>query len=255
MTKKHIIYISVTLVILLVIFFLKPTKDENYQFTCGVPYTQINWENIDTTQKLVFNSPFKWDKNNLNVFFTDVSNLILINKTLKIANEWSNAANIKFTLCTDIFDSDIRISFRENRGYLSAIGNSACDSNYIGKTTLWLENLDLRSDEEFRRVVLHEFGHAIGLEHELQSPNSNIQWDSVAVYRYYNTTYQWSKEMVNDFIFSKIHTGEYTRFDPSSIMIYAVPGFLTKNHVTIPWPQNLSSLDKKTINKYYPYKF
>ena len=26
-------------------------------------------------------------------------------------------------------------------------------------------------------TVMHEFGHALGLKHEHQSPNANIQWN------------------------------------------------------------------------------
>lgn len=259
MTKNNKYFIVSIVIILVSISILFKTvfinRSTKYQFTCGVAPSQINPSNIDTLEemKLVFNPPFRWEKNILKVYFTDITDYNLIEKTLEIANEWSKSANIKFILSTDLFESDIRVSFRESKGYLSAIGNSANDESFLGKATLWLQNLDKRTNDEFRRVVLHEFGHAVGLEHELQSPNSNIQWDSASVYTYYKTTYNWSKEMVNDFVFKKIDTGEYSRFDPNSIMIYAVPAFLTKNNKEITWPENLSLLDKKTIKKYYPY--
>ena len=36
-------------------------------------------------------------------------------------------------------------------------------------------------DDELRRVVLHEFGHALGLIHEHQNPEGGIQWNEPAV--------------------------------------------------------------------------
>jgi hypothetical protein len=259
MTKKNKYSLSAIVVVAAAIFVLGKTissnKEDAYQFTCGVAPTQINTNRVDTSLgiKLVFNPPFRWRKHILEVLFTDITDYALMQKTLNIANEWSKSANIKFNLSTESFNSDIRVSFRESRGYLSAIGNSANDKAYQNKATLWLQNLDTRTDNEFRRVVLHEFGHAIGLEHELQSPNSNIQWDSSAVYTYYDTTYHWSQQKVNDFVFKKFDTAKYTRFDPNSVMIYAVPAFLTKNHKEIAWPDNLSLLDKQTIKQYYPF--
>ena len=36
-------------------------------------------------------------------------------------------------------------------------------------------------DDELRRVVLHEFGHALGLIHEHQNPEGGIEWNEPAV--------------------------------------------------------------------------
>ena len=42
--------------------------------------------------------------------------------------------------------------------------------------------LTLNTDErEFRRAVLHEFGHVLGLVHEYQNPNADIPWNKAAV--------------------------------------------------------------------------
>jgi hypothetical protein len=202
----------------------------------------------------VFNPPFKWKKPGLRVYFTDIDDSDLKQKTLNVAKEWSHYANITFSLSDRIIESDIRVSFRDPNGYFSAIGNFAESESYLGKPTMWLYDLDKRPNSEFRRVVLHEFGHAIGLEHELSSPNSYIQWDSSAVYEFYFKNYKWCHKMVDDNIFIKINTGTYTRFDSNSIMIYAVPGFLTKNHQSITWKENLSVIDKETIKSYYPSK-
>ncbi len=48
-------------------------------------------------------------------------------------------------------------------------------------TFAWLK--DDNEDEEYERVVLHEFGHALGLDHEHQSPNAKLRWNKVEVKR------------------------------------------------------------------------
>jgi hypothetical protein len=40
-------------------------------------------------------------------------------------------------------------------------------------------------DQEYSRVVLHEFGHALGAIHEHQHPAAGIPWDKPKVYEYY----------------------------------------------------------------------
>lgn len=194
------------------------------------------------------------EKKELRVYFIDVYDYDLIEKTLAVANKWSaeGGAGIKFVLSVYISESDIRVSFRDNNGYQSLIGTEADKIQYSSATTMSLQNLDNETDTEFNRVVLHEFGHAIGLEHELQSPIANIIWDTPAVYKFYDTAYGWNEAKVNFNVFGKVKTNAFTVFDSKSIMIYAVPGFLLKSGVAIPWPDNLSAIDKKTIKKYYP---
>jgi len=219
---------------------------------CGVSPKRLSYGVMQPATEAVFNPPYKWaGRKILYVFFTDTYDYQLMQKTLGVANTWGNYAKLNFVLTADIFQSDIRVSYREPNGYLSYIGNEAASLGLGGKATLWLQDLDKEDDAEFTRVVLHEFGHAIGLEHELQSVNANIKWDTTAVYKYYDTAYGWSSQKVNDNIFTTINTAEATRFDPKSIMIYAVPAFLTKDKIAIPWPDGLSDTDKKTIQKYY----
>jgi hypothetical protein len=233
----------------------KNTKPPKKQFPCGVPLNRINhYKKNDKGLEMVFNPPFKWKKKELKVYFTDIEDLDLMEKTLNIANRWSTeaGAKIKFVLTASITESDIRIAFKDKNGYQSVIGNEADLIEYASATTMSLQNLNSTPDAEFNRVVLHEFGHAIGLEHELQSPNAHIVWDTAAVYKFYRETYSWDSAKVNFNVFGKINTAEATVFDPQSIMIYAVPAFLVKNNIEIPWPDKLSALDKKTIKKYYP---
>lgn len=251
-------YLLFTLMVIGIIAssFINNKSKHGYQFVCGVPPNMINTTHLDSLGniKFVFDPRYRWRSNTLSVYFIDIDDTPLKERTLKIANIWSKYANIHFEPASDIIRSDIRVSFREkNSGYKSFIGSDAEDLKNISTTTLWLENLDKESKSEFKRVILHEFGHALGLLHELQSPNSNIIWDSLKVYDYYKKVYKWDKDFVNNNIFKKAENVEYSKFDYKSIMIYAIPDSLTKNNTSIPWSNNLSSLDKEKIVEYYPY--
>jgi hypothetical protein len=207
------------------LYFILKKNPIHYKYACGVSPQIVNQESRDSTVKLVFDPPYRWNKKTLKVFFVDTEDENLIKRTLKIANQWSDHANVKFKNTASRYDSDIRVSFREERGYLCVIGNQTELEHNYGIATLWLQDLDLRGKEEFERVVLHEFGHSLALQHELQSPDAQIQWDTAAVYKFYDTAYHWKPKDVDANIFTKIETSRYTRFDPRSIMIYAIPAF------------------------------
>ena len=89
-------------------------------------------------------------------------------------------------------DAQIRISFKEE-GSWSYLGKDALQIA-AGKPTMnygWLTPDS--QDQEYSRVVLHEFGHALGAIHEHQAPGVTIPWDKTAVYAYY-ALQGWSKE-------------------------------------------------------------
>ncbi len=175
-------------------------------------------------------------------------------KLLQVANQWSKYCNISFKPVEKLYQSQIRITFRKG-GYASAVGIECNERAYHNVPTMFLEGLDTMKDtQQFNRIVLHEFGHALGLEHELKKPSAKIPWDSAAVYTYYKTKYNWEKSDVDKNIFaSLIVEKRYEDFDSTSIMVYAVPSFLTKNHsYSVSWPRGLSSTDIKGIGEWYP---
>ncbi|MGH2413121.1 MAG: M12 family metallopeptidase, partial [Microcystaceae cyanobacterium] len=79
----------------------------------------------------------------------------------RYAPQWTEHANLKFEF-TDAPDAEIRIAFADD-GAWSYIGTDA-KSIHVSQPTMnfgWLDEA----------VVLHEFGHAIGLAHEHQNPD------------------------------------------------------------------------------------
>jgi serralysin len=114
---------------------------------------------------------------------------------------------------------------------------------------------DRTSEKEFARTILHEFGHALGMVHEHQSPVNGIPWDETKVYNYYRTHYRWNRKMVKSEVLRRynVTNTNFSEFDPDSIMLYEVPSTVTKDGSSIRGQSNkLSPKDKSFIAKLYP---
>ncbi|MFR9166998.1 MAG: matrixin family metalloprotease [Dysgonomonas sp.] len=175
----------------------------------------------------------------------------------KYADMWLDYANLKFEYVGPNEKADIKIAFKWDCDYStwSYLGTD-CRSIKQNQPTMnfgWFDQYT--HDIEFQRVVLHEFGHALGLVHEHQNPLADIQWDKEAVYSYYNNFEGWDKEKVDRNIFDKYSTNQtnYTRFDDKSIMLYAIDENFTLDKFSIDWNRELSETDRNFISKIYPY--
>lgn len=177
-------------------------------------------------------------------------------KIIVWAKEWEKYANLKFNFITDLQSANIRIAFDKKDGSWSYIGT---DVLTIAKSepTMNFGWLTVDSpDDEYSRVVLHEFGHAIGFIHEHQHPTVGIPWNKDAVYKYYTSPpNSWSKESVDHNIFRKYSKSitQFSDWDKGSIMSYAVPKSLTDGAFSIGWNRNLSETDKNFVGQMYPF--
>ncbi len=208
---------------------------------------------LNKRHELIINSDGDlWNSGDtLGIYFLDGPQEIC-DSVIKVASEWSLYANIYFKQTTSIEKSAVRITFLRG-GWRSLVGKQA-NCNHV---TMFLENLDIGyfSGVEFRRVVLHEFGHAIGLEHEQLHPMANIQWDTAAVYRYYCDTLKWPKSDVDMFVLTPLNvpSSNYTDYDSSSIMHYNIPVWMTSNGFSVNFKDDLSDNDKAAITSFYPF--
>jgi hypothetical protein len=116
----------------------------------------------------------------------------------------------------------------------------------------------LRDDtgaDECSRVVLHEFGHALGCLHEHQSPKFTRKWNTAAVMRYFEgPPNYWTPDEIRYNVLEK-HSPKgiaATRFDPKSIMLYEFDAALFADGLG---PTNtntsLSPLDIQMIQSMY----
>ena len=99
-----------------------------------------------------------------------------------VAEQWTapDLANLAFQF-VDQGDAEIRIAFLEGDGSWSFLGTECRDipANEATMNYGWLTTDS--PDDELQRVVLHEFGHALGLIHEHQNPKGGIDWNVPAV--------------------------------------------------------------------------
>ncbi|MBV8856221.1 MAG: matrixin family metalloprotease [Acidobacteria bacterium] len=175
------------------------------------------------------------------------------------AHIWEKYANVKFKFVTS-GDADIRISFFADPGSWSAIGTDALVQAYFPKyqPTMnfgWLR--DGTDDAEYERVVVHEFGHALGCIHEHQQPNAHLDWNTDAVYKYFSgPPNYWSKDDIDSNVLETYGPQGIgmTIFDPKSIMLYQFDGALFKNGKGTPENTHLSPLDEQFIAQMYPKK-
>ncbi|MCU5132284.1 matrixin family metalloprotease [Bacillus cereus] len=176
-------------------------------------------------------------------------------KIKRYANEWSRYANLKFAFGNDP-NAEIRISFRDpKRGFWSYLGtdNLSIPRN---EATMNFEGFNSNTSEtEFSRVVLHEFGHCIGVSHEQSNPAVNIPWDREAVYRHYERTQGWTRPEIDFQVLTKLNPigTVFTPHDPKSIMQYPVPNEITIGDYEIGWNTTLSEVDKRFIGQMYPF--
>jgi hypothetical protein len=172
-----------------------------------------------------------------------------------IAEEWMEHANVRFEFGHDS-DGEIRVAFAQGASW-SLNGTEALGVGE-GKPTMNLGWLGpATTDEEYSRVVLHEFGHALACVHEHQSPESGVPWDREAVYRYYaGPPNRWSRDEVDFNIFKTYGSDQtqFSKFDPASIMLYPVPQELTLGDFEIGWNSTLSGTDKSFISERYPFE-
>jgi serralysin len=179
------------------------------------------------------------------------------NKVIKIASEWisNGLANLTFEFRKDTADTDIRISFRY-AGSWSVLGNT-CRNVNISKPTMNLGWLDEdTSDNDFRRVVLHEFGHALGLIHEHMSPaDGGINWNEKQVEKDLSgPPNNWSHDIIYNNMFKTFEENELrTRhLDRNSIMMYPIPSTWTTDGFNVGLNTELSDVDKSFIQEIYP---
>jgi len=188
----------------------------------------------------------------LRVGFLD-GDLAVQERVAKYAHEWTRHANLTFSFESGA-DAEIRISFAQP-GSWSYVGVDAL-SVPAGRPTMNLGWLSASTDdEEFSRVVIHEFGHALGCIHEHQSPAAGIPWNKPAVYEFYSgPPNYWSKQQVDTNIFERYseEITQFSRFDRKSIMLYPIPLALTLDGFEIGWNNKLSATDKRYIAALYP---
>ena len=168
--------------------------------------------------------------------------------------------NLSFVWDVPLETSDIRISFNKNMGAWSELGNNALnvDKNTPTMNLGWLdttEDYDFTEASGKATVVIHEFGHCLGLIHEHSRSDANLDWNKPYVTKLLGgPPNNWSPSMCDENIFNAYNLDQFngSEYDSKSIMHYYFENAFFNKPVNLPHNTELSNLDKEYIQLKYP---
>ena len=171
--------------------------------------------------------------------------------------------NLDFKWNVPIEEADVRISFNENMGAWCYLGTDCLHITNPKTPTLnlgWIDDNEDYDDISYKGsgvVILHEFGHLLGMIHEHSRADAKLEWDKNKVYSTLGgPPNDWSKEDCNEQIFDQVKLSSFNGsvYDKNSVMEYYFPNDFFKNRPNLPKVNKLSRLDKIWMNKEYPGK-
>jgi hypothetical protein len=155
--------------------------------------------------------------------------------------------------------NQIRVGYSQ-RGYWSLVGQDSLIYAPQTEQSLNLAMFDFNppAEPEFSRVVLHEFGHALGFGHEHQRDSCEDEFNWPLIYSYLQgPPNSWSKETVDHNMRSRpyLNGSIKSEFDPHSIMLYSFPAsFYKQGQASVCYSRGnntLSARDRETARMAY----
>jgi len=176
-------------------------------------------------------------------------------KVAEIAELWP--INLHFDWSRPWAEAEIRIELF-GEGSWSYVG-SVARQVAAGKPTMrlgWAQwAFDAGNMEALYAVVLHEFGHAIGLRHEHLHPFNRIKWNLPALRAHYvdQLGWEWSQVERTYLNVLSLSTHDITTYDDESVMHYPVDERFTLDDFSVGYISKLSRGDRGIGQRLYPF--
>ncbi|EEB94505.1 hypothetical protein MPER_06670 [Moniliophthora perniciosa FA553] len=139
---------------------------------------------------------------------------------------WMTYANVSFDKISQRDKAQLRISFSDKGSSWSMVGVDANTVKDKSKPTMmlgWLADAYPPSASD-ASTILHEFGHALGMMHEHQSParGGSIHLKDFSVYQYYRPLLNYDDALVKSQVIDQYNlasVSNFSRLDLKSIMM------------------------------------
>jgi serralysin len=209
----------------------------------------------DVNSRAALLNQFRWNTGDkIHVRFMEGDDSLKA-RVQEVAERWTgpDMAHLEF-VWDDADDAEIRVAFQQGDGSWSYLG-TFCKQIPSDEPTMnygWLTPDS--DDDELRRVVLHEFGHALGLIHEHQNPQGGVDWNEPAVIADLSgPPNNWDEDQIRNNVLNHYDPGEVsaTDVDPNSIMMYPIPAAWTNDGFSADLNGDLSETDVEFIRREY----